>query len=316
MSLHSFSPIQYIDDPVLAESGVELNILRLDRFFPSISGNKYFKLKHNIDYAKAKGYRRLLSFGGAYSNHIHALALAGKHFGLGTIGLIRGEQSMEADLNPTLQDAVDAGMDLHFLDRIQYRNKHDKDFLDRLQAEFSDAYIIPEGGSNLLGVKGCMEIVDHIHHHLADDYDVVIVPCGTAATLAGIAAALPEGKQVLGFSVLKNAYSLNEGVSGYLAALKMDKENWTIQHDYHCGGYAKIDAQLVKFIQDFEQANTLQLEPIYTGKMFYGLYDLLMHSTPRTRLKGKKIVAVHTGGLQGLRGMSRQLEKFQVKVAG
>ncbi|ARN75949.1 1-aminocyclopropane-1-carboxylate deaminase/D-cysteine desulfhydrase [Oceanicoccus sagamiensis] len=313
MTLHSFSPIQYIDDPALAASGVELNILRLDRFFPPISGNKYFKLKHNVDYARRHGYQRLLSFGGAYSNHIHALALAGRHYGFGTIGLIRGEQSMEANLNPTLQDAVDAGMDLHFLDRSQYRNKHDKDFVARLQAEFSDAFIIPEGGSNLLGVKGCMEIVGHIQHHLDDNYDLVIVPCGTAATLAGIAAALPDNKQVVGVAVLKNAQFLNDEVTAYLQQLGVAKDNWQILLDYHGGGYAKLNQSLAHFIQQFEQANTLQIEPVYTGKMFYGLYDQLIHSA---QFKGKRIVAVHTGGLQGLRGIGDQLEKLQAKAVG
>lgn len=312
MSPSTFAPLQVLDDPLIRQAGIELSVLRLDNMPSPIPGNKYFKLKLNIEQAKSEGYKQLLSFGGAYSNHIHALALAGKHYGIATIGFIRGDQP--ARLNPTLQDAVDAGMQLYFVNRAEYRQRNDVEYLEELQRCYSDAYIIPEGGSNLLGVKGCMEIVDHIQHHLLDGYDVITVPCGTAATLAGIAAEAGDSKRVIGFSVLKNAHYLNDEVLGFLAGLgRTKKTNWQIQHDFHCGGYAKVSAALAEFMQWFQANHSIPVEPIYSGKMFYGFYQLLQESSsilPR----GSRVVAIHTGGLQGLRGMEKTLQRLQTTV--
>jgi 1-aminocyclopropane-1-carboxylate deaminase len=312
-SMPEFAQLQSIDSDLLSQRSVSLQVLRLDSLYPQWSGNKYFKLKNNIEQAKTRGFTQLLSFGGAFSNHIHALALAGKVQGLTTIGMIRGEA--HSPLNTTLQDAVNAGMQLHYLSRADYRRSNDADFLAQLQRDFPNAFIIPEGGSNRWGVEGCKDIVSHIQHHCGDQFDVIAVPCGTAATLAGISAAA-EGKQLWGFAVLKNAGYLKQEVQRFHAEIGFSgPQNWTLFDQYHCGGYAKLNQQLIAFMDDFYAANAIALEPVYTAKMFYGLFQLLAHSPERFRPveAGKKfrIVAIHTGGLQGLRGMQTAVDKLR-----
>ncbi|MFA7554212.1 MAG: pyridoxal-phosphate dependent enzyme [Spongiibacteraceae bacterium] len=302
--------MQLLSDSVLVPQDIELNVLRLDQFAEPVSGNKYFKLKYNIEFAKANGYQQLLSFGGAFSNHIHALAMAGQVYGIKTIGLIRGEPGPQQ--SATLQDAATAGMELHYLSRERYKLRHDPVFLAELKTLYPDAFIIPEGGSNDLGVKGCIEIVDHIRQHLNNDFDIVCLPCGTAATLAGVAAGLNASQQVLGFSVLKNAHYLDTEVKRYLAhlALNNKSQNWQILHQYHCGGYAKASTELAVFIEQFEHRFNIPLEPIYSGKMFFGLHQLLLASSPVIP-RGSRVVAIHTGGLQGLRGMQSTLQRLR-----
>lgn len=300
----SYAPLQSVIDSTTVNSSVELSLLRLDLFSPLLSGNKYFKLKYNLQRAKKMGFKQIISFGGQYSNHIHALAQAGKETGLATIGLIRGEQ--QHVLNETLSDAVNCGMTLRFVSRSEYRQRNIPIYIESLKAEYPDAYFIPEGGSNILGVKGCMEIVDHINFHLKGDYDFIVLACGTAATLAGIAAATPE-KKIIGFSVLKNATYLENSVSGYLKKMAVTGcNNWQILHGYHCGGYAKINVELANFIHRFVTYHEIPIEPVYTGKMLYGLYQILARGEIPV---GSKVVAVHTGGLQGLRGMENLLAR-------
>jgi 1-aminocyclopropane-1-carboxylate deaminase len=236
------------------------------------------------------------------------LALAGKYYDIATIGFIRGDKPRV--LSPTLQDAIDAGMQLHFVSRTEYRQRNEITYLQHLQGRYSDAYIIPEGGSNLLGVRGCMEIVDHIKHHLSNDYDVITTPCGTAATLAGLIAGSESDKQLIGFSVLKNAHYLNDEVVDYLLGMgHTQKSNWDIQHGFHCGGYAKVNMALANFMQWFESMHSIPIEPIYSGKMFYGLYQLLQQGSDIFP-HGSRVVAIHTGGLQGLRGMEKIMQKL------
>lgn len=280
-----------------------VGVLRLDKIDDIGSGNKYFKLKYNLQQARNDGYQRLISFGGAYSNHIHALALAGAKQGFETVGLIRGERT--EPLNDTLKDAVDAGMQLHYLTRTDYRRRHDPDFIDQLSQQFPGCYWIPEGGSNLLGVRGCMDIADYID----DTTQLIILPCATAVSLAGVAAACPRQK-VLGISVLKNAFDLEYRVSAYLKELvdagflQKQPENWSIQHGYHCGGYARVNIALSEFMQQFERDTDIPIEPVYSGKMFYAIHELLADGT----IDGAThIVAIHTGGMQGLRGLRTTL---------
>lgn len=317
MSPKPFAAIEKVECEFLSAAGVELNVLRLDNFAPALSGNKAFKLKYNIKFALSKGYKKIISFGGAYSNHIHALALAGCQQQFETVGMIRGDEF--ETLNPTLQDAVDAGMKLQFLTRSEYRNKNDGVFLQSLQAKYPDAFIVPEGGSNLLGVQGCAEIVDHVVHHFGDDYDVIALPCGTAATLAGVSLspALRNNKRVLGFSVLKNSSYLDEEVRNYHQQLGVSSPaNWQIEYGFHCGGYAKVNQALAEFVDRFQAYSGIEIEPVYTGKMFYGLYQLLKqlsnnktnHSSPIK--SGCRIVAIHTGGLQGMRGMTTRMDRL------
>lgn len=303
-----FAPLQLLSDTSLQRPPAQLSVLRLDQIPPAYSGNKYFKLKYNLEQAKKQHATSLLSFGGAYSNHIHALARVGKDHGLDTIGVIRGESTYP--LNPTLQDAKRAGMTLHFVSRQEYRRRYDSDYLSELAVQFKDSYIIPEGGSNLSAVRGCMEIVDHLHHHVGSAYDLIILPCATAATLAGVIAAVPDDKYVIGVAVLNNADWQRDQVVRYLNSLNIiDNKRWRIDDAYHCGGYAKLNKSLADFMTSFERYNDIAIEPVYSGKMFYALYQLLDKQllSPDTR-----VVAVHTGGLQGLRGMKAKLERFKL----
>ena len=300
-----YAPLQAIHAALLERAGVELQVLRLDQCYPQLSGNKYFKLKDNIVEAKKRGCKQLLSFGGAYSNHIHALALAGQQNNMATIGLIRGEKTLP--LNDTLTDAVRAGMKLIYLTREEYRQRNDPAMLAQLQRQYPGAFIIPEGGSNLLGVQGCMDIIEHIRQQVGDAYDCILLPCGTGATLAGVAASIPS-KEVYGVVVLKGAAYLDAEVEQFVDALVRSgscepvEKNWTLLHDFHCGGYAKLSTGLVDFINDFHRCNAIPLEPVYSAKMFYALYNMLDDK----RFRGRRVVAIHTGGLQGLRGMQQR----------
>ncbi len=299
-----FSPLQLLNDPLFKRMGVEVYVLRLDQYHPQLSGNKYFKLKYNIAEAKDQDCKQLISFGGAYSNHIHAMALAGQQQNISTLGFIRGEETLP--LNDTLLDAVNAGMRLHYVSREEYRKRNNPEYIKQLQLRYPNAYIIPEGGSNLLGVKGCMEIVDHIHHHINDQFESIILPCGTAATLAGVAAST-SNKTIFGVSVLKNAGYVAAEVNRYLIELGLpDNGNWTVLQDYHCGGYGKVSVELAKFVDRFQQKNDIPIEPIYSGKMFYALYNMLDEGL----LTDTRIVAIHTGGLQGFSGMKKKYNKL------
>ncbi len=284
-------PLQPLTDPVLEARGVSLAVLRTDLIHPVISGNKWYKLKYNLAEARRRGHDTLLSFGGAYSNHLHALAGAGAEYGFKTIGVIRGEERLP--LNPTLRFARDQGMRLAYLDRASYRRKHTPEILAQLREEFGDCYLVPEGGSNALAVRGCREMVAAIDR----PFDVIACACGTGATLAGLITGLDGGQQALGFAVLKGAAFLQREVRGFLeSAGHGGLAHWSINLDYHCGGYAKTTPALIEFITRFETKHRIPLEQVYTGKLLFGLYDLIAqgHFAPGTRL-----VAVHSGGLQG-----------------
>lgn len=306
-----FAPVQSLYPCPWQPAIKQLSVLRLDQLPPSYSGNKYFKLKYTLHQAKADGIKQLVSFGGAYSNHLHALALAGQQHALHTVGIVRGEPT--TPLNPTLNDVSNAGMKLRFVSRAQYRLRNDRHYLAKLAAEYPGSLIIPEGGSNITAVRGCMEIVEHIHHAIGRDYDTIVLPCGTAATLAGIVAAAPVDKCVIGISMLKNACDLEGRVAAHLKQLGRKKTcQWRIEHRYHCGGYAKFDKALVQFINDFSNSYGIALEPIYSGKMFYALSQLLAQpiDTQKIISDGAHVVAVHTGGLQGLRGMQPKIDRL------
>lgn len=278
-----------IDDPWLAQYPIELWMKRDDLLDPVISGNKWRKLKYILDHALSLGADTLISMGGAYSNHLHALAYTGKALGLKTIGLVRGEQP--EILTPTLADMKLWGMELKFIPRSdyrllrQYKNCHDLPGLKPGQ------YWLPEGGAAGLALKGVAELVAEI----AIPCDTVCVPCGTGATLAGIVDAAPERVSVLGFAALKNAGFLTAEVE---TMLSQSRNNWQINLDHHFGGFAKTNAELSAFIEDFGLNTTIPLEPVYTGKMMYAIYDLIKKQHFKS---GQRIIAVHTGGLQGNR---------------
>ena len=264
------TPLQEIHDTRLEQAGVRLMLKRLDLVHPLISGNKWYKLKYNLLAAREQGYETLLSFGGAYSNHIHALAAAGHEYGFKTIGVIRGEAHVP--LNPTLQFAVDHGMRLFYLNRADYRRKASNEIIEKLKAEFGDFYLVPEGGSNALAVKGCAETIADID----EAFDVIVCACGTGGTLAGLIAGLAGRRQALGVAVLKGAGFLNDEVTSLLqSAVGQVYANWQINLDYHFGGYAKVKPELLNFIREFEMQHGIPLEPIYTGKMMFGLFYVI-----------------------------------------
>ena len=266
---------------------VQLTIKRLDLIHPQISGNKFFKLKYNLLAAQQQGFSQVLTFGGAFSNHIAATAFAAQHFGFQSIGMIRGEELASQQFNPTLQTAQDLGMQLHFLSRFEYRLRHQAEYLQQLQQQYPQAFIIPEGGSNALAIQGTQEILSPDD---LENYDVICCAVGTGGTLAGIIESSSELQHVLGFSALKGDF-LKHDIQQWT-----DKSNWSLTDAYCCGGYAKITPKLLQFMQQFEQQHHIPLEQVYTAKMMMGILDLIQyhHFPAHTR-----ILAIHTGGLQG-----------------
>jgi 1-aminocyclopropane-1-carboxylate deaminase len=295
MQAQSFDiPLQQINDSVIAKHNVNLYILRTDMNHPFISGNKLFKLKYNLEEAEKQNRDHLLTFGGAYSNHIAATAAAGKEYGFKTIGIIRGDKTEK--LNPTLQFAADQGMKLYYVPRLEYKNKDTNDFIKHLNFQFPDSYIIPEGGANIFGIMGCKEITNLIKI----PYDVIACACGTGTTLAGIVLSMENEQKAIGFQVLKGEdYIKTEVESWLLKCGKSGKDNWIINEGYSFGGYAKRSVELIEFIETFEKTNKIPLDFIYTGKMMFGIYDLIKKNHFKA---GETIIAVHTGGLQGNAG--------------
>ncbi len=288
---------QELHFPWLKEKGISLCIKREDLIHPVISGNKYRKLKYNLLEAKNRGEHTLLSFGGAYSNHIAALAYAGKERDFRTIGVIRGEELKHHwQDNPTLKAAQAQGMQLYFLSREDYRRKEETAVLSQLKAKFGDFYLLPEGGTNALAVKGCEEILTSED----DTFDVICTCVGTGGTLAGLANAAWPHQRVLGFPVLKGEY-LKDSIRNFA-----QKDNWELVPGFHFGGYAKVNADLVRFINRFKEQTGIQLDPVYTGKLFFGLLELIKQDT---FAPGTRILAIHTGGLQGIPGMNIVLKK-------
>lgn len=285
-----------------AEQNVDVYLKREDLIHETISGNKWRKLKYNLFEAKNKGYDTLLTFGGAYSNHIHATANAGRIFGFKTIGIIRGEEHLP--LNPTLLDAVNCGMELHYINRSSYKNKSDPNFIEKLKSCYGNFYMLPEGGSNNLAVKGCTEIVKDIKN----SFDYIVAACGTGGTLSGIICGLVGEKNIIGIPVLKGAEFLYSNISSFVFNFSGNKfNNWELELKYHFGGYAKIDSDLISFINEFKEINNVLLDPVYTGKLLYGINDMI---EKRRFSPGTKIIAVHSGGLQGTRGMQNKINKL------
>lgn len=284
------TPLQQVTDEIFLQRKINLFIKRDDMIDKHLSGNKFFKLKYNLIEAAENNYSTLLSFGGAYSNHIYSLAYTGKIFGFKTIGVIRGEQHLP--LNPTLSFAKECGMEFYYLNRSEYRKKYSEEILSRLKKTFGDFYLIPEGGSNFLAVRGCSEIPKRIEAN----FDYIFCACGTGGTLAGLIDGSDEISKVIGVAVLKNASFLKEDIYKFS---QTKKSNWEILLDYHFGGYAKFDDELIQFIKYFEKKFNIPLEPIYTGKMLFAIYDLVKKNFFS---EGSVIIAYHSGGLQGLKG--------------
>ena len=250
-------------------------------------GNKSYKLKYNIEEARNKKQDTLLTFGGAYSNHIVATAALCKQHNLKSIGIIRGEESRV--LNASLNYAREQGMNLHFVSREEYKEKENKAFLDSLEKKFGAFYMIPEGGANELGVKGCTEILDESD----SKFNYACVACGTGTTLAGITLSLTENQKALGVAVLKAKDYLISNVKKYVSEEKT--KPFEIIDKYHFGGYAKKTPLLEDFVEQFTKETKIEIEPIYTGKLIFGIMDLIQSNYFEA---GDKILAIHTGGLQ------------------
>tara|TARA_R110000796_G_scaffold2362_3_gene9380 strand:- start:3011 stop:3916 length:906 start_codon:yes stop_codon:yes gene_type:complete len=288
---------QEVDLSILNKKQVSLVVKREDLIHPFISGNKYRKLKYNILDAKQKGLDTILTFGGAYSNHIAATAYAGNLFGIKTIGVIRGEElSQNWMLNPTLSQAHRHGMDFKFISREAYRRKTETSFLELLEKELGPYYLIPEGGTNLLAVRGCEEILTPEDK----DFNVLCSSVGTGGTLAGIINSSLHYQRIIGFPSLKGDF-LKKDIRNFTA-----KENWEINTNYHFGGYAKVSEALIGFINYFKDKTNIPTDPIYTGKLLYGILDLVKNDYFKP---GTKILAIHSGGLQGIAGMNLVLKK-------
>jgi 1-aminocyclopropane-1-carboxylate deaminase len=305
-------PIQSLEHPVCSEKGVIVDIKRLDLLHPFVNGNKGFKLKYNLLKAMSEEGQAVLTFGGAWSNHIYATAAAGKELGIRTIGIIRGEELARgegqrakgeggtAQYSSTLEFARACGMHLEFVSRLDYEEKNTDEFKAWLQGKFGDFHLVPEGGSNYYGINGCMEILS------ASDkanYDVVALAVGTGATLAGMLLSATPRQRFIGFSALKGGDFLRDDVLRHLEYFLMNKElandfapQFSIETAYHFGGYGKWNEELLAFMQAIEQQHHLPLDQVYTGKALFGLLDLIAHDTFTS---GERILFVHTGGLQG-----------------
>ena len=279
------------------EFGIELYIKREDKIHPQISGNKYRKLKYNIIEADRLGCKTLLTFGGAYSNHIAAVASVGKTFGYKIIGIIRGEE-LEDKIkdNSTLRFAQSCGMQFKFVTRSNYRKKTLAGFIKNLKEEFGAFYIIPEGGTNELAIKGCEEILTETDKN----FDYVCCAVGTGGTISGLINSSNSNQKILGFPALKGEF-LNKDISKFVSS-----NNWKLISDYHFGGFAKINNELISLINQFKKEYHIPLDPIYTGKMMFGILDMI-HKNKFP--KGSKILVIHTGGLQGIKGMNKRLQE-------
>ncbi|MCK4840900.1 MAG: 1-aminocyclopropane-1-carboxylate deaminase/D-cysteine desulfhydrase [Methylococcales bacterium] len=285
------SILTQLHSPLLTQKNIELWVKRDDLIHPIISGNKWRKLKYIVNDALNNNFHSIISMGGAYSNHLHALALVGKQLNLKTIAYIRGEQPKK--LSATIQDIQSWGMELRFVSRTDYRILRNYKKPDQLPGIKSGEYWLPEGGATELALQGVAELVSEIDM----DFDTLCIPCGTGTTLAGLLTSNLVKTKVYGFSALKGADFLFKDVANLLNQQHI-QNNWNIYLQYHFGGFAKTNNELSLYIETFKKQYDIALDSVYTGKMFYGLFDLIKQDAFNS---GEKIVAIHTGGLQGNR---------------
>ena len=276
--------------------GIELFMKREDQIHVHISGNKYRKLKYNLKEATRQGFKKIVTFGGAYSNHIAAVAAAGNEFGFNTVGVIRGEELKDKiNTNPTLLFAQSQGMEFYFISRSAYKEKDSHDFIETLRAKFGHFYLVPEGGTNQLAVKGCEEIISPKDQK----FNYVCCAVGTGGTISGLINASSSEQKILGFPMLKGDF-LSDIISKFVS-----KKNWELITNYHFGGYAKVSTELITFINEFKEHYGIPLDPVYTGKLLFGVIDMIHKGN---FAPNSKILVIHTGGLQGITGMNEQLK--------
>lgn len=301
------SRIQQIHYSEISEKEISLYIKREDELHPFISGNKYRKLKYNLEEALKQNKNTLITFGGAYSNHIAAVSAAGFEHNFNTIGVIRGDELADnlGDVikkNATLKFATEHNMKFEFVSRSEYRTKNSSTFIQNLKQKFGGFYLVPEGGTNLFAVKGCEEILTEEDAK----YNVICVAVGTGGTISGIINSIKKHQSVIGFPALKGDFLQNE-VKKYVSK----NNNWSLNSGYNFGGYAKISEELITFINNFKNETGIPLDPVYTGKMMFGIVDLIKNDR---FIKGTKILAIHTGGLQGIDGMNSYLKEKKLPL--
>ena len=275
---------------------ITLYLKREDLIHPNISGNKYRKLKYNIQEALTQNHDSLLTFGGAYSNHVAAVAYAGSICGLKTIGIIRGDELASEILNnPTLTFAQCHGMQFKFISRSSYREKMTNIFLEELKNQFNNFYLIPEGGTNALGVLGCQEILNDNDK----EFDYICCSVGTGGTICGLINSSNENQKIIGFSSINKNYLLND-ITKFVT-----NENWMLIDDFSFGGYGKVNNELIEFMNNFRLKYGILLDPIYTSKLVYGVLNLITNNFFKPN---SKILMIHTGGHQGIFPMNKFLK--------
>lgn len=285
---------------ILFPKSISVTIKREDLLHPVVSGNKFRKLKYNLLQAKAENKETLLTFGGAFSNHIAAVAYAAQEQGFRSVGVVRGDELNEKiDSNPTLQFAKECGMQFEFVSREAYRHKTEASFVEELKAKFGDFYLVPEGGTNALAIKGCQEILTEEDAK----FDYICCAVGTGGTISGIINSALSHQKVLGFPALKGNFLQDE------IRIFAENDNWELINNYHFGGYAKINEELVHFINQFYKDTKIPLDPVYTGKMVFGVLDLIQKDFFPAH---SNILLIHTGGLQGIFGMNERLKNKQL----
>ncbi|WP_035660058.1 1-aminocyclopropane-1-carboxylate deaminase/D-cysteine desulfhydrase [Flavobacterium seoulense] len=281
-------------------NSISVTIKREDLIHSVVSGNKFRKLKYNLLQAKTENKKSLLTFGGAFSNHIAAVAFAARENGFQSIGIIRGDELRDKIAgNPTLKFAQECGMQFEFVSREAYRLKTEDTFLADLKSKFGDFFLIPEGGTNAYAIKGCEEILTSEDK----EFDYICCAVGTGGTISGIINSALRHQKVLGFPALKGDFLKDE------IRIFVQNENWDLITEYHFGGYGKVNTDLVQFINQFYHENQIPLDPVYTGKMVFGVIDLIQNNYFPAQ---SNILLIHTGGLQGIQGMNAELKKKQL----
>jgi 1-aminocyclopropane-1-carboxylate deaminase len=287
------TPVDEIRLPVTEKAGIRLLVKREDRNHPSISGNKWWKLKYNLEEALLRHKHTLLTFGGAYSNHIYATAAAAREHSLKSIGIVRGEETLP--LNATLSFAAENGMQLHYTSREDYRKKDDPELIMRLHDKFGDFYLIPEGGTNALAVKGCAEFAAAALFEI--DFDHLLLPVGTGGTMAGVVCGLNGSREVIGIPVLKNGDFLRAEIQKLISEFSgLVYGNWSLLTSYHQGGYARVTKELLDFVKAMKEWHNLPLDHVYTGKLMWAVVKEIEKGRFQ---RGSTVLALHTGGLQG-----------------
>lgn len=300
------SPLELFTPNWPGASDVTIYIKRDDKIHPVISGNKWRKLKHFIrefvdlsGLSRAEGSLptedsiRLISFGGGFSNHLHALGYVCYRLAIPLTVIIRGNYSSSP--TPMINDLIAWNANIEYVDKATYKLRDTSEYFDTLKRRHPNATIVPEGGSQLQALAGVSDLVTEIVNEIGTNYHTIITPVASGATMAGIVSAVEKHQHVVGIGVLKGQDYLESLVAKFLSK---NNYNWHIEHEYHCGGYAKAPAYLTEFCHQFKSETGIAIEPVYSGKVFFALKKMLGQGA---FVKGSTLVVVHTGGLQGSR---------------